>query len=307
VLESSQIILVSTVLKLFEMLQQSEGWTLGEVEVNSRGRPVVHHIADLLGCIRPHSDLDLPERSLLPESKENMVALAEHLRQQQEPLEREREQQQQQQQQERQRRGQQDRKETKDQPFNLHPLHKAEPKEEPISPNMAGMPRYDWRPAAPGLKTEIANDDGMVTPESDRHDANQGFGLTSMSECGPTLNPYGNPVASPISPQSLDQTGSHTFDPLTTTAMFQPGNVRTTFNTIYSQQGHFPDDGHMYHQLRSHQQGRPPLVVPSPEFTQFRPNNAPPPEPQFNHMMMGSHDPVLCPVYDQDGKPCLYP
>jgi hypothetical protein len=136
VLESSQIILVSTVLKLFEMLQQSEGWTLGEVEVNSRGRPVVHHIADLLGCIRPHSDLDLPERSLLPESKENMVALAEHLRQQQEPLEREREQQQQQQQQERQRRGQQDRKETKDQPFNLHPLHKAE-----TGSSLGGMPR----------------------------------------------------------------------------------------------------------------------------------------------------------------------
>jgi hypothetical protein len=39
------------------MVRNNEPWVLGEPELNDRGLPVIHNIAEKLGCIRPSPDL----------------------------------------------------------------------------------------------------------------------------------------------------------------------------------------------------------------------------------------------------------
>lgn len=57
VLENTQYALIATVQKLYTMVRNNEPWLLGEPELNDRGLPVIHNIAEKLGCIRPSPDL----------------------------------------------------------------------------------------------------------------------------------------------------------------------------------------------------------------------------------------------------------
>ncbi|TVY37353.1 Fluconazole resistance protein 1 [Lachnellula cervina] len=56
VLEDTQHILISTIHKLYARVRNGESWNLGEPELDDRGLPVVHDIAEKLGCVRPSFD-----------------------------------------------------------------------------------------------------------------------------------------------------------------------------------------------------------------------------------------------------------
>ncbi|KAF5695372.1 zinc cluster transcription factor [Fusarium denticulatum] len=79
VLEQSQCILIETVCKLYGMVRNSQPWKLAEPQLNEHGQPVVQHIAKLLGCVPPNSDIDLPVRSLFPEDADSMEELFREL------------------------------------------------------------------------------------------------------------------------------------------------------------------------------------------------------------------------------------
>lgn len=83
VLENTQFALIATVHKLYSMVRNSQQWDLGEPELNDRGQPVIHNIAQKLGCIRPNSDIDLPVHSVFPEDEAGMAELARQLEEQQ--------------------------------------------------------------------------------------------------------------------------------------------------------------------------------------------------------------------------------
>lgn len=83
VLESTQFALIATVQKLYGMVRSGQQWDLGEPELNDRGLPVIHDIANRLGAIRPNSDIDLPVHSVFPEDEAGMAELARQLEQQQ--------------------------------------------------------------------------------------------------------------------------------------------------------------------------------------------------------------------------------
>ena len=65
------------------MVRNNQSWDLGEPELNDRGQPVIHNIAQKLGCIRPNSDIDLPVHSVFPEDEAGMAELARQLEDQQ--------------------------------------------------------------------------------------------------------------------------------------------------------------------------------------------------------------------------------
>ncbi|PHH87529.1 hypothetical protein CDD83_8741 [Cordyceps sp. RAO-2017] len=83
VLENTQFALIATVHKLYSMVRSAQPWELGEPELNDRGQPVIHNIAQRLGCIRPNSDIDLPVHSVFPEDEAGMAELARQLEEQQ--------------------------------------------------------------------------------------------------------------------------------------------------------------------------------------------------------------------------------
>ncbi|PNY26030.1 Fluconazole resistance protein 1 [Tolypocladium capitatum] len=83
VLEHTQFALIATVVKLYSMVRNAQPWDLGEPELNDRGQPVIHNIAQKLGCIRPNSDIDLPVHSVFPEDEAGMAELARQLEEQQ--------------------------------------------------------------------------------------------------------------------------------------------------------------------------------------------------------------------------------
>ncbi|KAJ6441347.1 alpha/beta-Hydrolase [Purpureocillium lavendulum] len=83
VLENTQLALVATIDKLYAMVRNSQAWTFGEPEFNHCGQPVIHNIAETLGCIRPNGDIDLPIHSVFPEDKEGMTELARQLEEEQ--------------------------------------------------------------------------------------------------------------------------------------------------------------------------------------------------------------------------------
>lgn len=82
-LENSQFALVATVQKLYSMVRSGQQWDLGEPDLNDRGQPVIHNIAQKLGCIRPNSDIDLPVHSAFPEDEQGLADLASQLETQQ--------------------------------------------------------------------------------------------------------------------------------------------------------------------------------------------------------------------------------
>lgn len=65
------------------MVRNGEQWDLGEPDLNDRGQPVIHNIAQKLGCIRPNSDIDLPVHSVFPEDEKGLADLASQLEAQQ--------------------------------------------------------------------------------------------------------------------------------------------------------------------------------------------------------------------------------
>ncbi|KZZ93242.1 hypothetical protein AAL_05627 [Moelleriella libera RCEF 2490] len=65
------------------MVRSSQRWELDEPDLNDRGLPVIHDIAQKLGCIRPNSDVDLPVHSVFPEDEAGMSELARQLEEQQ--------------------------------------------------------------------------------------------------------------------------------------------------------------------------------------------------------------------------------
>jgi hypothetical protein len=67
--------LIATVQKLYGMVRNGESWTLGEPELNDRGLPVIHNIAEKLGCIRPSPDLPCA----FPEDPEEFAELQAQL------------------------------------------------------------------------------------------------------------------------------------------------------------------------------------------------------------------------------------
>ncbi|KAL7812852.1 N-terminal fungal transcription regulatory domain-containing protein [Trichoderma aethiopicum] len=79
VLENTQFALIATVHKLYQMVRTNQSWDLGEPELNDRGQPVIHNIAQKLGCIRPNSDIDLPVHSIFPENTQDLEELARQL------------------------------------------------------------------------------------------------------------------------------------------------------------------------------------------------------------------------------------
>ncbi|KAL0937676.1 uncharacterized protein CTRU02_207407 [Colletotrichum truncatum] len=83
VLEHTQFALIATVHKLYAMVRNNQQWDLGEPELNDRGQPVIHNIAQKLGCIRPNSDIDLPVHSVFPEDEAGLAELARQLEEQQ--------------------------------------------------------------------------------------------------------------------------------------------------------------------------------------------------------------------------------
>ncbi|OLN96655.1 Fluconazole resistance protein 1-like protein 1 [Colletotrichum chlorophyti] len=83
VLEHTQFALIATVHKLYSMVRNQQQWDLGEPELNDRGQPVIHNIAQKLGCIRPNSDIDLPVHSVFPEDEAGLAELARQLEEQQ--------------------------------------------------------------------------------------------------------------------------------------------------------------------------------------------------------------------------------
>lgn len=81
VLEHTQLTLIATVHKLYSMVRNSQAWELGEPDLNEAGLPVVHNIADKLGCIRQNEDTDLPAQFAFAEDAadiEDVIAHANH-------------------------------------------------------------------------------------------------------------------------------------------------------------------------------------------------------------------------------------
>ncbi|PHH82051.1 hypothetical protein CDD82_7199 [Ophiocordyceps australis] len=79
VLENTQLTLVATCRKLYDMVKNGTAWTLEDPMQNDRGEVVIHDIADKLGCIRPNSDVDLPVSSF-PENEDGLKDLLKTLR-----------------------------------------------------------------------------------------------------------------------------------------------------------------------------------------------------------------------------------
>ncbi|KAH7186876.1 hypothetical protein BKA60DRAFT_626806 [Fusarium oxysporum] len=79
VLEQSQYILIETVCKLYGMVRNSQPWKLAEPQLNEHGQPVAQHIAKLLGCVPPNSEIDLPVQSVFPEDADSMEELYREL------------------------------------------------------------------------------------------------------------------------------------------------------------------------------------------------------------------------------------
>lgn len=75
VLEHTQYALIATVHKLYDMIRRGEEWTYGEPELNDRGLPVIHNIAEKLGCIRQAPDVNYT----FPEGEEDFLELQQRL------------------------------------------------------------------------------------------------------------------------------------------------------------------------------------------------------------------------------------
>ncbi|KIM92689.1 hypothetical protein OIDMADRAFT_62312 [Oidiodendron maius Zn] len=76
VLENTQYAPITTVQKLYNMIRNNKSWDLWEPDLDERGRPDIHDIASLLGCIRPSEDPPVT----FPEGVEDFAELKAQLR-----------------------------------------------------------------------------------------------------------------------------------------------------------------------------------------------------------------------------------
>ncbi|EXK75861.1 hypothetical protein FOQG_19375 [Fusarium oxysporum f. sp. raphani 54005] len=83
VLENTQFAFIATIHKLYSMVVNNQPWELGEPELNNHGQPIIHSIAQQLGCIRPQSDIKLPVHSVFPENEAGLPEAAPQLEGQQ--------------------------------------------------------------------------------------------------------------------------------------------------------------------------------------------------------------------------------
>ncbi|RYC78446.1 hypothetical protein BFJ63_vAg18679 [Fusarium oxysporum f. sp. narcissi] len=83
VLENTQSVLVMTIRKLYFKVRNNQSWDLGEPELDHYGQPVIHSIAQKLGCIHPNKEIDPSEYSVLPEDEVGMNEFAQQLKDQQ--------------------------------------------------------------------------------------------------------------------------------------------------------------------------------------------------------------------------------
>ncbi|KYK59941.1 hypothetical protein DCS_01075 [Drechmeria coniospora] len=79
VLENTQFALIATVHKLYSMVRNAQSWELPEPELNDRGLPVIHNIAQKLGCIRPNNEIEVPVRMSFPETDVDLRELQRQL------------------------------------------------------------------------------------------------------------------------------------------------------------------------------------------------------------------------------------
>lgn len=62
------------------MVQRGQSWNLPPPDFNDAGEPTIHSIADRLGCIRPNSDIALPQARIgFPENTQETQQLISHL------------------------------------------------------------------------------------------------------------------------------------------------------------------------------------------------------------------------------------
>ncbi|KAL5603870.1 hypothetical protein FOVSG1_006620 [Fusarium oxysporum f. sp. vasinfectum] len=61
------------------MVRNSQPWKLGEPRLNEHGQPVAQHIAQILGCVPPNSNVDLQVQSAFPEDVTSMEKLYREL------------------------------------------------------------------------------------------------------------------------------------------------------------------------------------------------------------------------------------
>lgn len=66
------------------MVRNSQPWELGEPGLNDHGQPVMHNIAEKLGCLRTNSDVDLPIQFECPEHDAGVAEVARRLGEQKE-------------------------------------------------------------------------------------------------------------------------------------------------------------------------------------------------------------------------------
>ncbi|KAF4978580.1 hypothetical protein FDECE_18191 [Fusarium decemcellulare] len=82
-IESTQLVLIATIYKLYFMVRNNQPWELGEPDLNDYGQPVIHTIARKLDCIRLSSDIDIPSQGVFPDNEVSMAELALQLEEQQ--------------------------------------------------------------------------------------------------------------------------------------------------------------------------------------------------------------------------------
>ncbi|RKK65281.1 hypothetical protein BFJ69_g16422 [Fusarium oxysporum] len=83
VLKNTQFAFIAAIHKLYSMVLNNQPWKLGEPELNNHGQPVIHSIAQKLGCIRPQSDTELSGHSVFPETEAGLSEPAPQLEGQQ--------------------------------------------------------------------------------------------------------------------------------------------------------------------------------------------------------------------------------
>ncbi|KAF1732283.1 Fluconazole resistance protein 1 [Beauveria bassiana] len=83
VLENTQLTLTATIHKLYSMVRSSQPWELGEPGIDDRGQPVLHNIAQILGCTRHNHDHNFSVDRNLLEDESSTAELARQLKKEQ--------------------------------------------------------------------------------------------------------------------------------------------------------------------------------------------------------------------------------
>ncbi|KAH7150436.1 hypothetical protein B0J13DRAFT_661335 [Dactylonectria estremocensis] len=83
VIENSQVALTASVNKLYSMVRNGEKWDFDDPVLNHQGQPIAQSIAQILGCLRPDPECDLPDHLSFPEDQASMAELSQHIQEKQ--------------------------------------------------------------------------------------------------------------------------------------------------------------------------------------------------------------------------------